>query len=68
MVWPTPVRSRAPTEISHVTLAAVVEIINGYRIQFKEEGHYIHFINGVTNIPDVVIGNPHYTYGNARLS
>ena len=55
--FPTTHVHTAPLAIAGVTLARVVEIINGYTIQFENLQYSVNIVGGNSNIGDVKVQN-----------
>jgi hypothetical protein len=53
----TIVRNVAPFTVAGVTLARVVEIINGYKIEFEDGQYAVNILGGNSNISDVIVRN-----------
>lgn len=57
MAHPTNHEHTAPKTVAGVTLARVVEIINGYTITFEDGQYNVNIVGGNSNISDVVNKN-----------
>jgi len=55
--FPTIVRNTAPLTVAGLTLARVIEIINGYTITFEDGLYAVNIIGGNCNLADVVNKN-----------
>lgn len=50
-------RNIAPVTVGGVTLARVIEIINGYTIEFEDSQYTVNIVGGNSNISDVKVQN-----------
>ena len=55
--FPTAINNTAPVSIGGVTLARVIEIINGYTVEFEDGKYAVNLSGANTNLQDVAIVN-----------
>lgn len=57
MAWPDTHQHNTPVTVSGVTLARVIEFINGYTIEFEDGPYAVNLVGSNNNIADVVVAN-----------
>lgn len=57
MAWPDTHQHNTPVTVSGVTLARVIEFINGYVITFENDNYAVNLVGSNNNIADVVTVN-----------